>query len=104
MIELMSPHEIASEFVQIIEKERIRQDLRQKDLFDAAGISSSAYAKFLKNKNTSFENIIKLLVALGMHANIQGLLFSQKFASIEEIREAKAKKRKLRVKKAKDAN
>jgi len=100
MIELMSPFELMSEFVKIIEKERIRQELRQSDLYRAAGISSSAYANFMKDKNTSFENVVKLLFALNMTSNIEGLLTSQKFTSIQEIKQEQKKKTKFRVKKA----
>ena len=44
--------------LKLIEKERIRQELRQSNLYTLAAISSSAYTNFLKNENTSFENII----------------------------------------------
>ncbi|MEA2100442.1 MAG: hypothetical protein U9P72_09960 [Campylobacterota bacterium] len=95
----MSPYDVMSEFSLIIEKERIRQELRQSDLYSLAGISSSAYANFLKNKNTSFENIIKLLYALNMTSNIEGLLTKQEYSSIDEIRLAKKKESKKRVRK-----
>ncbi|WP_415407277.1 helix-turn-helix domain-containing protein [Sulfurovum sp. CS9] len=100
MIELMSPYDIMSKFVKIIEKERIRQGLRQSDLYNKAGISSSAYANFLKKKNTSFENIVKLLYALNMTSNIEGLLTFEKYTSIEEIRTHQKRESKKRVKKA----
>ncbi len=99
MIELMTPFDIMSKFVEVIEKERIRQNIRQSDLYKKAGISSSAYANFLKNKNTSFENIIKLLSALNMSSNIEGLLISQKYTSINEIRLEQKKTSKKRVRK-----
>lgn len=101
MIELMTPFDIMSKFVEVIEKERIRQDIRQSDLYKKAGISSSAYAKFLKNKNTSFKNIIKLMYALNMSANIDGLLSIQKYTSIDEIRIEQKKISKKRVRKPK---
>lgn len=95
----MSPYDVMSEFSQIIEKERIRLELRQSDLYSLAGISSSAYANFLKNKNTSFENIIKLLYALNMTSNIEGLLTKQEYHSLDEIRLVKKKESKKRVRK-----
>ncbi len=82
----MSNYELMEKFVDIIEKERIRQNIKQSELYNSCGISSSAYAKFLKNKNTSFTNIIKILVALNMQDNIEGLLTSKNFISIKEIR------------------
>ena len=95
----MSPYDVMSEFSKIIEKERIRLELRQSDLYSLAGISSSAYANFLKNKNTSFENIIKLLYALNMTSNIEGLLTKQEYHSLDEIRLVKKKESKKRVRK-----
>ncbi len=99
MIELMAPFDIMFKFVEVIEKERIRQDLRQSDLYKKAGMSSSAYAKFLKSKNTSFKNIIKLLSALNMSASIDGLLSIQKYTSIDEIRLEQKKMSRKRVRK-----
>jgi len=95
----MSPYDIMYKFSEIIEKERIRQELRQSDLYTQAGISSSAYANFLKNKNTSFENIIKLLYTLNMSSNIEGLLMEQEYSSIDEIRSIKKRDSKKRVRK-----
>lgn len=88
-----------SQFSKLIEKERIRQELRQSDLYTLAGISSSAYANFLKNKNTSFENIIKLLYALNMSSNIEGLLLQQEYSSLDEIRMLQKRESKKRVRK-----
>lgn len=99
MIEYKTPYEIISDFVDLIEKERIRQDLRQQDLYKASGMSSTAYANFLKKKTTSFENVIKLMYALNMTANIEGLLRSEKYTSIDEIRQVKKKTVKKRVRK-----
>ena len=52
MVEYQTPYEIMSDFVNLIEKERIRQNLRQQDLYKASGMSSTAYANFLKKKTT----------------------------------------------------
>lgn len=101
MVEYQTPYEIMSDFVNLIEKERIRQNLRQQDLYKASGMSSTAYANFLKNKTTSFENVIKLLYTLNMIANIEGLLKSERYTSINEIRQVQKKSVKKRVRKDK---
>lgn len=101
MIELMTPYEIMANFVELIEKERIRQGLRQSDLYKAAGMSSTAYANFLKKKTTSFDNVVKLMYALNMTSNLEGLLTSEKYTSIDEIRLEKKKAIRKRVRKSK---
>ena len=100
MIEFMTPYEVMEKFVENIEKQRIRKNMTQSDLYKKAGLSASWYGKFIKNKNTSFENVLKLLFALDMSSNIEALLFIQEFSSIDEIRDEKKSKIKQRVKKA----
>lgn len=86
MIDLMTPLEIMEKLVNNIEKNRIRKRMTQADLYKAAGISASGYQKLIKNKNTSFENILKILMALDMSSNIEALLSIQEFSSLDEIR------------------
>lgn len=100
MIEFMTPYEVMEKLVENIEKQRIRKNMTQADLYKKAGFSASGYSKFIKNKNTSFENILKLLFALDMSSNIEALLSIQEFNSIDEIRDAKNSKIKQRVKKS----
>ena len=66
MIEFMTPYEVMEKLVENIEKQRIRKNMTQADLYKKAGLSASCYGKFIKNKNTSFENVLKLLFALDM--------------------------------------
>jgi transcriptional regulator with XRE-family HTH domain len=63
MIEFMTPYEVMEKLVENIEKQRIRKNMTQSDLYKKAGLSASGYGKFIKNKSTSFENILKLLFA-----------------------------------------
>jgi transcriptional regulator with XRE-family HTH domain len=100
MIEFMTPYEVMEKLVENIEKQRIRKEMTQSDLYKKAGLSASGYAKYIKNKNTSFENILKLLFALDMTSNIEALLSIEEFNSIAEIRDEQNAKIKQRVKKA----
>ncbi len=100
MLDFMTPYEVMEKLVENIEKQRIRKNMTQADLYKKAGLSASGYGKFIKNKSTSFENILKLLFALDMSSNIEALLFIQEFNSIDEIRDEKKAKIKQRVKKA----
>ena len=100
MIDLMTPSEIMEKFVENIEKERIRKKMTQADLYKAIGMSPAGYGKFIKNKNTSFENIIKILLALNMTSNIEALLSIQEFSTLQEIRDKSKNKVKRRVKRS----
>ncbi|GGD34867.1 hypothetical protein GCM10012288_06070 [Malaciobacter pacificus] len=101
MIEMMSPYDIMEKFVEIIEKERIRKNMTQVELYKAAGMSSKSYANFIQNKTTKFENIINIMIALDMTAKLESLLQQEKFTSIDEIRNEKNKKERRRVRKGK---
>ena len=101
MIELMTPYQVMTQFANNIEKQRIRKNMTQADLYKAAGMSASGYANFLKNKNCSFENILKILFALDMASNIEALLSIDEFDSLDEIRNIKEKKPRRRVRKDK---
>ena len=100
MIEFITPYEVMEKLVENIEKQRIRKNMTQADLYKKTGLSASGYGRFIKNKSTSFENILKLLFALDMTSNIEADLFIQEFNSIDEIRDEKKSKIKQRVKKA----
>jgi len=98
----MSAYDIMKKFVVMIEKERIRKDMTQKELYQASGISASAYRAFMDTKNTKFENIVNLLFTLGLSSKLEALISVEKFVSLEEIRDEKKKKVKQRVRKAKN--
>ena len=102
MIGFMTPYDVMEKFVEMIEKERIRKDMTQKDLYRASGMSASAYRSFLDTKNTKFENIINLLFALDLTSKIEELIKVEEFISLEEIRNAKKQKVRKRVRKAKN--
>jgi len=102
MIEFMTPYDIMEKFVGMIEKERIRKNMTQKDLYRASGMSASAYRSFLDTKNTKFENIVNLLFALDLTSKIAELIKVEEFISLDEIRAEKKQKVRKRVKKAKN--
>jgi len=101
MIELMGPFDIMEKFVQIVEKERVRKNMTQIDLYKSAGMSAKSYANFMKNKNTKFENIIKIMLALDMNSKLSALLKQEKFTSLNEIRKKEMAKERKRVRKGK---
>ena len=99
MIEFMTQFDIMEKFVDVIEKQRVRKNMTQADLYKAAGMSSKAYANFMSTKNTKFENIVNIMIALDMTSKLENLLTQEKFTSIDEIRNEKKHKEKKRVRK-----
>ncbi len=99
MIEFMTPYDIMEKFVDVIEKERVRKDMTQIDLYKAAGMSAKSYANFMSIKTTKFENIINIMIALDMTSKLELLLEQEKYTSINEIRNQKMNKERKRVRK-----
>jgi len=102
MIEFITTYDFMKKFVDMIEKERIRKDMTQKDLYKASGMSASAYRTFMDTKNTKFENIVNLLFALELTSKLEELIKVETFTSLDEIRNEKNKKIKKRVRRSKD--
>lgn len=100
MIELMTPYDIMDKFVDVIEKERLRKNMTQAELYKAAGMSSKSYANFISKKTTKFENIINIMITLDMTSKLEMLLEQEKFTSLDEIRNEKAHSQRKRVRKA----
>lgn len=99
MIEFMTPFDIMEKFVDVIEKQRVRKNMTQVDLYKASGMSAKAYANFMSSKNTKFENIVNIMIALDMAPKLENLITQEKFTSIDEIRNEKKHKEKKRVRK-----
>jgi len=89
MVEFCSTLEIMEKFVEMIEKERIRKNMTQQELYNVAGMSASAYRSFMDSKNTKFVNIINLLFALDLTSKIEELIKVQEYVSLDEIRREK---------------
>ena len=101
MIDFMTSYDVMEKFAKMIEKERIRKEMTQKDLYRASGMSASAYRSFLDTKNTKFENIINLLFALDLTSKIEELIKAEEFISLDEIRAEKKQKVRKRVRESK---
>ena len=86
MYELYTPKEIITQLVELVEKERKLQKLQQKELAKKASIPLPTYREFVYNKKISLENLLKLLLALKLFQNIEGLLYKKPYESIEEIK------------------
>lgn len=100
MINFMTTNDIMEKFVKMIEKERIRKNMTQKDLYVSVGMSATAYRSFMDTKNTKFENIINILLVLDLTSKIQDLINLEEFTSLDEIRNEKNKNVRKRVRRS----
>ena len=103
MIELKTPLIIISELIDLIEEERVSQELRQEDLAKIADVSLPTYRKFLADKNISLQRLIKIMYAINMWDNLSGLIKKQEFKTIEDIRKKQTGNINYRVRLKKDS-
>ncbi len=87
MIELYTPLEIIEKAVQIIETERKVQKLQQKELALKANVALPTYKQFIYFYKISFENLIKLFIALKLFDNLNGLLKNKEYKTLNEIKQ-----------------
>jgi len=81
-----TPKELIGILAERIEKERLSQRISQKDLAERAGMPLSTYKAFVYHTKLSTENMFKLLFALKMNDNIEGLLKPKQYSSIDELK------------------
>ena len=86
MYELHTPKELIKNMIEIIELERRSQGIQQKELGEKASIPLPTYREFIYNNKISLENLFKLLFALRLFENIDGLLHKKEHQSIQEIK------------------
>ncbi len=84
---LNTPKEVIKDLATHIEDERKVQRLSQKDLSAKADLPLPTYKAFLYHQKLSVESLIKLLFALHMHDNIEGLLKQHTYQTLSDIRE-----------------
>jgi len=86
MIELSTPNELIEQTILLIENNRKEQKLQQKELANRANIPLPTYKDFIYKKRISFENLLKLLIALRLFENIAGLLKEKKVITLSDIK------------------
>jgi len=94
MIELKTPSEIIDSLADNIEKQRVKKKIKQSELCQRAEVPLSTYQTFLYQKKINLPNLIKVMYALQMWDNLQGLIEYQEVTSIEEMK-LKHKKKEL---------
>ena len=96
MIELSTPKSIIATLVKHIEKERKRQNLQQKEIAARASVPLPTYKNLIYHHKISLENLLKILFALKMHDNINGLVKEREYKTIEEIKKKDDLPRRIR--------
>jgi transcriptional regulator with XRE-family HTH domain len=92
------PNEYLQELKDMIENERVNQDLKQTELAKKAGVNFSTYTKFISINNISLDRLVKLLIALNLTDKLDMLIKKTEFTSLEQLRKidedkSKTKKR-----------
>ena len=80
------PSQYLQEIKELIESERINQDLKQTELAKKAGNSNGTYSKFVLTNSISLDRLVSLLIALKMTAKLDALVVKNDFTSIEQIK------------------
>jgi predicted transcriptional regulator len=88
-----TPKELSNQLSKTIEKERLSQRLSQKELASKADIPLPTYKSFIYHQKLSLESLFKLLFALKMHDNIEGLLKEKTQQSLSDLKENDLPKR-----------
>jgi len=81
-----TPKELTQQLSNTIEKERLSQRLSQKELASKADIPLPTYKSFIYHQKLSLESLFKLLFALKMHDNIEGLLKEKTQQSLADLK------------------
>jgi len=90
---LKTPKEVIKDLATRIEEERKFQKLSQQMLSTKADIPLPTYKAFLYHQKLSVESLIKLLFALRMHDNIEGLLKQRTHQTLADLKEDTLPKR-----------
>lgn len=99
MLHLYTEQEMSSRLSTMFEKERIAQNITQKELAELSGIPLPTYRSFLKNGKLSVENMFKLLFILQLDEKGEHLVNQRELKTLEEIRESATQKARKRVRK-----
>lgn len=95
-IGLMRPQEVVAELGARLQEQRLKQNLTQAELAQRLGVSVPTISNLENGKNTSLETFIKLVFALGLEQELQGL-FKRQSLTIAELENLYAKPKRQRA-------
>lgn len=99
MLQLYTESEMLSRLVDMFEKERIAQNITQKELAHLSGIPLPTYRSFVKHGKLSVENMFKLLFVLQLDEKGEILVQQREVKTLEDIRQSAAVQTRKRVRK-----
>lgn len=99
MLQLYTEQEMLSRLVEMFEKERISQNLTQKELAQLSGIPLPTYRSFVKHGKLSVENMFKLLFVLQLDEKGEMLVQQREVKTLEDIRQKAVAQTRKRVRK-----
>lgn len=99
MLQLYTEQDMLSRLAEMFEKERIAQNITQKELSSRTGIPLPTYRAFLKNGTLSSKNMFKLLFVLQLDEKSENLVQERPLKTLEEIRVNASQQARKRVRK-----
>ena len=99
MLQLYTESEMLSRLVAMFEKERISQNITQKELALLSGIPLPTYRSFVKHGKLSVENMFKLLFVLQLDEKSEKLVEQREVKTLDDIRQNAVVQARKRVRK-----
>ncbi len=96
MIELNTSKEILILLSNKIEKERISQNISQKDLAAKSGISYGTYRNFIDIQTISLINFISIFHTLGLYSEINSMVKIDDIKTIAQLKDTQSTKKRVR--------
>lgn len=90
-----TPHEICTQFGSRLKQQRLLKQLTQEELANNANLGVSTVQRFEQAKGGTFENFIRLVIALGLIRDLESLLLPVKnnLDDVIKIQEIKQRQR-----------
>lgn len=90
---LLPSEDITLELAVRLRERRLAHKLTQEGLSNRSGVPLGTLKKFERTGQVAFVSFIRLVVALGDEAALEGLLLEQKYESLDSVLEVKKKPR-----------
>lgn len=97
-INLQSPDDIERELGDRLRQLRVQQELRQGDLAERAGVDVKALRRFEQSGQGSVSTLVRICFALGVQNQLAALFPPPPAASLHELLDEAAPRRRVRLK------
>ena len=98
MISLMSPpSEIATELAKRLRKRRLEENMTQEGLARRSGVPLGTLKKFEASGSISLVSFIRLLIALGEQAGLDGFLGERELETLAQVLETPTQRQRGRI-------